>query len=116
MSEDLAYWGAEDVDDVTLPPPEMRRIGEQLFVRPRGFEGNGAALRLPLRLSPDFMKRAAAEGDGVAQVSLVVDELTNEAAREAWLGLDLLDRTAVASRYFTELQTLLGMAVGESSR
>lgn len=116
MSDDLAYWGATDEDAAALPPPEMRRIGERLFVRPRGFEGNGAPLRLPLRLTPDFLRRAIAAGDGVQQVQLVVDELAEDASREAWAALDQLDRTAVAARYFSELAGLLGMAAGESSR
>ncbi len=116
MSDDLAYWGATDEDAAVLPPPEMRRIGERLFVRPRGFEGNGAPLRLPLRLHPDFMRRAVAEGNAAAQLALIVDELTDETARTAWLALDMIDREAVIARYFFEVNALLGMAAGESSR
>lgn len=116
MSDDLAYWGATDADDTTLPPPEMRRIGERLFVRPRGFTGTGAPLRLPLRLRPEFMRRAAAEGGGVEQMALVVDELTDEAMRQAWLDLDHIDRVAVSARFMAEMKALLGMAAGESSR
>lgn len=116
MSDDLAYWGATEDDDATLPPPEVRRIGERLFVRPRGWEKVGAPIRLPLRVSHDFLRRAMGEGGGVAQLALVVDELTDEPTREAWLDLDPVDRATVAIRYFAAMQELSGMAAGESSR
>jgi hypothetical protein len=111
-ADDLALWGATDDDAATLPPPDTRRIGERLFIRPRGMEA-GKAARLPLRLSPDFLARAIEAGDGVAQCALVVAELGDDTAREVWAGFDQIDQTAVAARYFEAVQELLGMAAGK---
>ena len=112
--DDLALWGATDDDDRVVLP-DMRRIGDRLYVRPQGTE-YGKAARLPLRVSVDFMRRALDAGDGMAQLDLVVAELGDDGTRQAWAGLDHLDRVAVAGRYFAEQQTLIGMAAGESSR
>lgn len=112
---DLELWGATEDDALVAPPPEMARIGERLFVRwpdmPRG-----RAARLPLRLRPDFLARSIATGDGLAQLGLVVAELCDDTARDLWDGLDNLDRHRVAKRYFHEVNELLRLAPGESSR
>lgn len=116
MTDDLAYWGATEADDATLPPPETRRIGERLFVRPRGLKPGGKPARIPLRLTPDQMAAAIAEGDGVAQLGYLVGELGDATTKAAWAGLDFIDREMVAAAYFAAVKELLGMAAGESSR
>ncbi len=116
MTDDLALWGATDDDAALLPAPDMRRIGERLFVRPRDLEP-GKALRLPLRVPQAVTRRAMDEGaGGEGQVSIVIDALADDFTREQWAELDSIDQARVARRYFTEVRDLLGMDPGESSR
>jgi len=113
--DDLALWGATEADELLGELPQVRRIGEKLFVRVPGAEP-GTAVRLPLRLSVDLMRRAIEAGDGVDQTGYVIDEVGDEAARDMWAGLDHIARVAVAARYFRETNELAGLAAGESSR
>lgn len=113
--DDLALWGATGDDDQVTPPPDMRRIGERLYVRPKGTPYCNAA-RLPLRLPVAFMRRCIEACDGLEQLDLVAAEMCDDLTRGMWEGLDSFDRVAVADRYFKEQQTLIGMAAGESSR
>lgn len=117
MTDDLALWGATDDDEALMPPPDMRRIGERLFVRPRGMEPN-KAMRLPLRVSPDVMRKMTeASPDGVVQVGVLLIEVGDEFTQSAWEALDLIDQSAVARRFFeAERELLAGVTPGESSR
>ena len=76
--DDLALWGATEADELIGALPQVRRIGEKLFVRVPGAEP-GTAVRLPLRLSVDLMRRAIEAGDGVDQTGYVIDEVGDEA-------------------------------------
>lgn len=113
-TDDLALWGAVPADEEVVLP-QVRRIGALLFVRTPEAEP-GTAVRLPLRLAVDVMRKAMEAGDGVDQTGYVIEHVADDAAREMWAGLDYIARASVAAAYFREIQALTGMAAGESSR
>lgn len=111
---DLELWGATEADEQISPAPEMRRIGERLFVRTAEMP-RGKAARLPLRIKPDLMKRLLPL-NAVDQVEKVIDELADDRTKAVWSGLDFVDRLRVAKRYHDEVVELFGMVTGESVR
>ena len=113
--DERALWGVTDDDETGKPMPDVLPVGDVMLVRPEGMP-RGKAMRLPLRFTPAFIE-AAADAVGtsaLAQLGHVISERGSRVEKDAWTGLDLLERVFVADRWSKAMESLAERTLGKS--